>query len=176
MTTGKYNSFYVSPKRFWDQIQLVIGTEKDVHIRREVIALYMYALCDSSKSCDYMSGSKGEGFLFYWSDLDIMISSPSSEISMESFHYKCAYKATRNGCQPGFCKLIRCRAECDYFSRIEFLQMRQHIGFNVNFDQTNRGPCYSTNYPDGFDCCHALPVHPDSSNAFLKKNENKVLE
>lgn len=101
---------------------------------------------------------------------------PSSEISMESFHYKCAYKATRNGCQPGFCKLIRCRAECDYFSRIEFLQMRQHIGFNVNFDQTNRGPCYSTNYPDGFDCCHALPVHPDSSNVFLKKNENKVLE
>lgn len=120
-----------------------------------------------------MSGSKGEVFLCCWSDLDIMISSPSPEISMESFHYDCAYIATKNGCQPGFCKLIRCRAEYDYFSRIEFLQMIQHIGLNVKFDQTNQGPCYSTNYPDGFDCCHALLVHPDSSNVFLKKMETK---
>lgn len=60
LTSGKNNPFYVNPKYFWDQLQLVIDTEEDVHIRREVIELYVYALFDSSKSCDYMSGSKGD--------------------------------------------------------------------------------------------------------------------
>lgn len=91
---------------------------------------------------------------------------------MESIHSECAYIATRKGCQPGFCKLIRRYAKCDYFSRIEFL--RQHVGFNANFDQTNRGPCYSTNYPSGFDRCVALPISHDSSNRFLKTFKTKI--
>lgn len=47
------------------------------------------------------------------------------------------------------------------------------MGFNANFDQTNHGPGYSTKYPDGFDRCVALPVHPDSSNVFLKTFQTK---
>ena len=151
---------------------MVIGTEEDVHIRREVITLYMYALCVSN-SCDYMSGSKGEGFLFSWSDVDVMLSAPSPQISMGSFHPDCAFIATRNGCQPGFCKLISCHAEWDYFSRIWFLYLRQQTNINVNFDLTNRGPSFSTNYPGGFDRCYALPLHPDSSNVFLKTFQTK---
>uniref|UniRef100_A0A8W8I4C1 Mab-21-like HhH/H2TH-like domain-containing protein n=1 Tax=Magallana gigas TaxID=29159 RepID=A0A8W8I4C1_MAGGI len=172
LNSRKYDPFYINPKYFWEQLQLVIGTEEDVHIRREVITLYMYALCGSN-SCDYMSGSKGEGFLFYWSDVDVMLSTPSPQISMDSFHPGCAFIATRNGCQPGFCKLIQCHAKCDYYSRTGFLQLRQQMNFNVNFDLTNRGPSFSTNYPDGFDRCHALPIHPDSSNVFLKTFQTK---
>lgn len=55
--SGQYNPFYINPKDFWDQQQLAIGTEEDVHIRREVIALYMNALCGLN-SCDYMSVRK----------------------------------------------------------------------------------------------------------------------
>ncbi|XP_065944800.1 uncharacterized protein [Magallana gigas] len=172
LNSRKYDPFYINPKYFWEQLQMVIGTEEDVHIRREVITLYMYALCGSN-SCDYMSGSKGEGFLFYWSDVDVMLSTPSPQISMDSFHPGCAFIATRNGCQPGFCKLIQCHAKCDYYSRTGFLQLRQQMNFNVNFDLTNRGPSFSTNYPDGFDRCHALPIHPDSSNVFLKTFQTK---
>lgn len=123
-------------------------------------------------------------FLFYWSDLDIMISLPSPEISMEPFPSpeislepfpsECAYIAKREGCQAGFCKLNRRDAEGDYYSRIEFLHLKQNVGFNANFDQTNRGPCYSTNYPDGFDRCVALPIHCDSSNEFLKTFKTKI--
>lgn len=137
LTSGKYNPLYINPKYFWDQLQFVIGTKEDVQIRREVIELYVNAYRLSTCS-EYISGSKGEGFLFYWSDLDIMISKlPPEVISMESFHNDCDYIATRNGCQPGFCKLIRWR-ECDYYSRIKFLHLIQHVGFNANFDQTNR--------------------------------------
>uniref|UniRef100_A0A8W8I376 Mab-21-like HhH/H2TH-like domain-containing protein n=2 Tax=Magallana gigas TaxID=29159 RepID=A0A8W8I376_MAGGI len=173
LSSERYNPLYINPKKCWDQLQLVIGTEEDVHIRREVNALYVYAFC--LPSCrEYLSGSKGEGFLFPWSDLDIMVSKlPPEEISMESFHNDCAYIATTNGCKPGFCKLIQSYAKCDYYSRVEFLQLKQHAGFNVNFDQTIRGPCYSTNFPDGFDCCYALPVHPDSSNVFLRTFKTK---
>eukprot|EP00105_Crassostrea_gigas_P035705 XP_019919853.1 PREDICTED: uncharacterized protein LOC109617696 [Crassostrea gigas] len=177
------NSERCNPKNFWDQLQSVIGTEEDIQIRREVIALYVYAN-RSSTYCEYMSGSKGEGFLFYWSDLDIMISLPSPEISMEPFPSpeislepfpsECAYIAKREGCQAGFCKLNRRDAEGDYYSRIEFLHLKQNVGFNANFDQTNRGPCYSTNYPDGFDRCVALPIHCDSSNEFLKTFKTKI--
>nr|XP_034325530.1 uncharacterized protein LOC109617696 [Crassostrea gigas] len=165
------NPFYINPKNFWDQLQLVIGTEEDVHIRREVIALYVYAL--RSTSCEYMTGSKGDGFFFYWSDLDMMLSTPYPEISMESVHPECALIATRNGCQPGFCKLIQSSTNSDYYSRIEFLIFRQNVAFNVNFDETNHGPCFSTNYPDGYDRCYALSVHPDYSNAFLKTFKTK---
>lgn len=105
---------------------MAIGTDEDVHIRREVIAPYMNALCGLN-SCDYMSGSKGEGFLFYWSDVDIMLSTPSPEISMELFHPDCAFVATRHGCQPGFCKQIQCHAKCDYYSRIGFLQIKKEM-------------------------------------------------
>lgn len=171
-TSKRCKQFYINPKIFWDQLQLVIGSEEDVHIRREVIELYVYALRGST-SWEYMSGSKGDGFSFYWSDLDIMLSTPSPEISMESFHPECRLIATRNCCQPGFCKLIQSGTNLDYYSRIEYLLFRQNVASNVNFDQTNHGPCFSTNYPDGYDRCYALSVHPDYSNAFLKTFKTK---
>nr|XP_034326957.1 uncharacterized protein LOC117689513 [Crassostrea gigas] len=92
---------------------------------------------------------------------------------MELFHPDCAFVATRNGCQPGFCKLIQCYAKCDYYSRIGYLELKKQMNFNINFDQTNRGPCFSTNYPEKFDRCYAIPVHPDSTNVFLKTFQTK---
>uniref|UniRef100_A0A8W8I3D5 Uncharacterized protein n=1 Tax=Magallana gigas TaxID=29159 RepID=A0A8W8I3D5_MAGGI len=58
--TSVINPYYISPMYFWNQLQLVVGSEEDVHIRREVIALYVYALRDSTAcQCQYISGSKG---------------------------------------------------------------------------------------------------------------------
>ncbi|XP_052702548.1 uncharacterized protein LOC128179091 [Crassostrea angulata] len=171
--TSEINPYYISPIYFWNQLQLAVGSEEDVHIRREVIALYVYALRDSTAyQCQYISGSKGEGFLFDWSDLDVLLSTPFPKISMESFHPKCELIATRNGCKPGFCKLTRFGIKW-YWSRIQFLLLRQTVAINVNFDQRNHGPCFSTNYPDGFDRCHAIVIHPDSSNVFLQTFETK---
>lgn len=91
-----------NPNLFWNKLQLVIGTNEDVQIRREVNEMYMYALNVSHQTCEYMSGSKGEGFLFSWSDIDVMASRILFTISMESSHSECFYVATRSGCQPGF--------------------------------------------------------------------------
>lgn len=150
-----------------------MGTEEDVHIRREVTKLYMHSLC-ASQSCDYMSGSKGEGFLYSWSDLDITISEIDLNINIDSMHKECAYIGLRKECQPGFCKVLQsyssCKKNCkyNYLSRITFLQINQELRFYTNSDQINRGPCFSTKYQEGYGFCYALPVHPDSSNKFLK--------
>lgn len=167
---------YRNPDLLWKPLQFVVGTEEDVQIRREVVALYMHTLCDDN-TCDYTSGSKGEGFLLSWSDVDIMVSLPTLNISMEARHNDCEFIAFRYGCQPGFCKLLHSNKSTQYlFSRIMFLQERQKINYNKNFDLTNRGPSFSTKYPGGFDRCYAFPLHPDSSNTFLKKNSDKILE
>lgn len=163
-----------NPNLFWKKLQLVIGTNEDVQIRREVNEMYMYALNVSHQTCEYMSGSKGEGFLFSWSDIDVMASRILFTISMESSNSECFYVATRSGCQPGFCRIRKTlnddRNVCYYYflSRGTFISSIEKQHFNENVDHTNRGPCLSTKYPDGFDRCVALPVHIDSSNRFLK--------
>lgn len=43
-----------NPNYFWKQLQLVIGTNEDVQIRREVNEMYMYALNVSHQTCEYM--------------------------------------------------------------------------------------------------------------------------
>lgn len=168
----------LSPNHFWKQLQLVIGTEEDVHIRREVNDIYMYALNSSYHTCEYMSGSKGEGFRFSWSDIDVMGSDLTYNISMESLNNECNYVATRSGCEPGFCQILEMpngdrNAQCYFLSRIKFIQSIQQQHFNKNVDHTNRGPCLSTKYPKGFDWCRALPLHIDSSKKFLKNFHTK---
>lgn len=168
----------LSPHHFWKQLQLVIGTKEDVHIRREVNDIYMYALNSSHHICEYMSGSKGEGFLFNWSDIDVMASDLTYSVCLESFHDECNYLATRIGCQPGFCQILEIpsadrNAQCYFLSRINFIQSIQQQHFNQNVDHTNRGPCLSTKYPRGFDRCRALPIHIDSSKKFLKNFHTK---
>lgn len=96
-----------------------------------------------------------------------------------TMHKECVYIGLRKKCQPGFCKVLQsynsCKKNCkyNYLSRITFLQINQELRFNTNSDQINRGPCFSTKYPEGFDLCYALPVHPDSSNKFLKTFQTK---
>lgn len=63
-TRGKLNLQNRSPEHFWERLQLAVGTEEDVHIRREVNAIYMNSLC-ASQSCDYMSGTKVKDFRFH---------------------------------------------------------------------------------------------------------------
>lgn len=93
--TKKFNIHCETSEQFWSQLLVLIGTEENVQIRRDVNDIYTYALCDNTKTCDYMSGSKGEGFLFPWSDIDIMQSIVGQTISMETFHYKCKFTAKR---------------------------------------------------------------------------------
>lgn len=177
--TKKFNIHCKTPEQFWSQLLVLIGTEEDVQIRRDVNDIYTYALCDDTKTCDYMSGSKGEGFLFPWSDIDIMLSLVGQTISMETFDNKCKFTAKRTGCQTGFCKLLinnnnneGCLQDF-YLSRVEYLKSRLRNNFNKNFDFTSRGPCLSTKYPGEFDRCYAFPIHPDSCVSFLKTFQTK---
>lgn len=122
----KFNIHCETSEQFWSQLLVLIGTEEDVQIRRDVNDIYTYALCDNQKTCDYMSGSKGEGFLFPWRDIDIMQSLVRQTISMETFHDECMFTAKKTGCRAGFCKLllnnnedIR-RLQDFYLSRIKY--------------------------------------------------------
>lgn len=89
-------------------------------------------------------------------------------------------KALKKGCQRGFCKLLQaynsCKKNCkySYLSRVTNVQINQKLRLNTNSVQINQGPCFSTKYPVGFDLCHALPVHPDSSKKFLKTFQTKL--
>lgn len=169
----QHELFDSNPNDFWKKLQFVIGTKEDVQIRRDVNEIYMYALNSSHQTHEYMSGSKGEGFLFSWSDIDVMASRIIYPISMEPLHGECNYVAKRSGCQPGFCHILEIsngdkNVQNCFLSRGAFIRSIQKQHFNENVDHTNRGPCLSTKYPDGFDRCIALPIHIDSSNRFLK--------
>lgn len=171
--------FVMEPEfqNFWEQLNLAVGTEEDVKIRREVNELYVYALGESQRYREYLGGSQGEGFRFPWSDIDIMRSLIRYYVYIDSLHNECAFVAKSNGCQPGFCRLIFIddgnvkSAQKHCFSRHFYLQKVKQISFNGNFDRTIRGPCFSTKYPTGLDSCDAFQVHPDSSNKFLKTFE-----
>lgn len=63
-TRGKLNLQNRSPEHFWERLQLAVGTEEDVHIRREVSAVYMYSLC-AFQSCDYCLGAKVKDSCFH---------------------------------------------------------------------------------------------------------------
>lgn len=124
-------------------------------------------------------GSQGEGFRLPWSDIDVMRSMIRYYVYIDSLHNKCTFVAKRNGCQPGFCRLIVIddgnvkSAPKHCFSRLFYLHKVKQISINGNFDRTIRGPCFSTKYPSGLDSCDSLPVHPNSSNKFLKTFQTK---
>lgn len=133
-------------QNFWEQLNLAVGTEEDVKIRREVNELYVYALGESQRYREYLGGSQGEGFRLPWSDIDIMRSLIRYYVYIDSLHNECAFVAKSNGCQPGFCRLIFIddgnvkSAQKHCFSRHSYLQKVKQISFNGNFDRTIRGP------------------------------------
>lgn len=110
---------------------------------------------------DYITGSRGEGFHFDWSDIDILHSSITDYVSVGngSKHAECNYKAIDEDCHPGYCKLLyKTRNEHTdvkrrYLSRISFLNEKMCLSFNTNSDIHFHGPCVSTAYgnENGFD-------------------------
>lgn len=130
--TKKFNIHCETSEQFWSQLLVLIGTEEDVQIRRDVNDIYTYALCDNQKTCDYMSGSKGEGFLFPWRDIDIMQSLVRQTISMETFHNECMITAKKTGCQAGFCKLLlnnnKDKNFCEIFIYLELSTCKHGCG------------------------------------------------
>lgn len=91
-----------------------------------------------------------------------------------------AFVQKKSGCQPGYCRLIQIddgNVSEHCFSRLLFyLQKVKRISINGNFDRTIRDSCFfKTKYPTGLDSFDALPVHPDSSNKFVKIFQTKTL-
>lgn len=96
-------------------------------------------------------------------------------------HPRCKYIAIDKDCQPGYCKLLyRARSEHTdvkyrYLSRDSFLDEKIYFSINSNSDIHVHRPCVSTAHgnQNGFDDCHAIPIHIDFSNAFLKNFSTK---
>lgn len=91
----------------------------------------MKVMCANKKNNDYFTGSRGEGFHFDWSDIDILKSSLSNYVSMDNglmqSNLYCAYLAIETDCQPGYCKLFFIdrsgrsnQKEYQYSSRVTF--------------------------------------------------------
>lgn len=132
----------------------------------------MKVMCANQKNRDYFTGSRGEGFHFDWSDIDILKSSITNYVFMENglmqSNVKCVYLAIENDCQPGYCKLFFVdrsgrsnQKEYQYISRVVFLNRRKRFTSNLNPDHYIHGPCISSKHWYGIDVCNALPIHPD---------------
>lgn len=101
---------------------------------------------------DYFTGSRGEGFHFDWSDIDILSTSIAEYVSMDNglMHPRCKYIAIDKDCQPGYCKLLyRTRSEHTdvkyrYLSRDSFLDEKIYFSINSNSDIHVHRPCVST--------------------------------
>lgn len=96
----------------------------------------MKVMCANKKNRDYFTGSRGEGFHFDWSDIDILKSSLSNYVSMDSglmqSKLNCEILAIEKDCPPGYCKLCfrdisGCsnQMEYQYISRVTFLNQRK---------------------------------------------------
>lgn len=115
----------------WKILQYVVHTEQQVRTLRECLDLYIRVIRTHETMCDYFLGSRGDGFYFKWSDIDILKSLITDYIYMPVIpfgwcdfelmrtlprdydsrgngpvqpHFK--YIAIDNECQPGFCKLL----------------------------------------------------------------------
>lgn len=68
----------------------------------------MKVMCANKKNRDYFTGRRGEGFHFDWSDIDILKSSLSNYVSMDSglmqSKLNCEILAIEKDCQPGYCR------------------------------------------------------------------------
>lgn len=56
----------------WKILQYVVHTEQQVRTLRECLDLYMKVMRAHETMCDYFLGSRGDGFHFKWSDIDIL--------------------------------------------------------------------------------------------------------
>lgn len=173
----------VNAVELWRCLQIVIYTEQQLQSLRECLHLYMKVIGPNDTFRDYITGSRGEGFHFDWSDIDILSTSIAEYVSMDNglMHPRCKYIAIDKDCQPGYCKLLyRARSEHTdvkyrYLSRDSFLDEKIYFSINSNSDIHVHGPCVSTAHgnQNGFDDCHAIPIHTDFSNAFLKNLTTK---
>jgi hypothetical protein len=163
-------------EELWKFLEIVIGTKEEVQMRRDIMELYEEVKNIPHQLREYISGSSKEGFQFYWSDLDVMISFSYCNVVIQDkgcSNTKCVYIATDTDCQPGFCKLLPyCSKNVDdsmWISRIDFLNERMKCSINSNDDVRSKGPCITTTYAVGFDMCYAFPIDPISSNEFLQR-------
>lgn len=176
----------------WKILQNVVHTEQQVRTLREYLGLYMKVIRPDDNIRDYFSGSRGDGFCFKWSDIDILKSLITDYVPMIPFGWndidtdivrsllsdlqpQSKYVAIDNGCQPGYCKLI-CMArrkladgKYQYLHRPSFLNERRRLSYNSNPDKHIHGPCVSTVHGSGLDNCYAFPIYPKFSNEFLKR-------
>lgn len=141
----------------------------EVHVRREVNKYYVLAIENMEKKC-FVSGSRGEGFQFDWSDIDLMSPLLRQTVFMESLHHECNLTARREGCSPGFCKVFFTNANNNYgtcYSRnLAFKMIQDKWKLELkNISLTIHGPCVQTY---NYDVCYALPIHPDSSKEFFE--------
>ncbi|XP_048733921.1 uncharacterized protein LOC125650022 [Ostrea edulis] len=107
-------------RELWRFLEIVIGTENDVQIRRNVLELFMEVKNASQVTRFYFSGSRNEGFIFPWSDIDVMTTCLAWEVVIQGKGYTntdSLFQASDVDCQPGFCKLLRnpdcCRCSTD---------------------------------------------------------------
>lgn len=66
----------------WKFLQIVIHTEQQIRSLRECLNLYMKVIGPKTTTRDYITGSRGEGFHFDWSDIDILHSSITDYVSV----------------------------------------------------------------------------------------------
>lgn len=137
-----------NPKDVWDLLQIPIGTEMEVHVRREVNKYYVFAIENMEKKC-FVSGSRGEGFQFDWSDIDLMSPLLRQTIYMESLHHECTLTAQREGCSPGFCKVFFTNADNNYGTcnsrNIAFQMIQDKWKLELkNISLKIHGPCVQT--------------------------------
>ncbi|XP_056020429.1 uncharacterized protein LOC125649625 isoform X2 [Ostrea edulis] len=179
LTSENHSLFIKDMEELWKCLEIVVGTEDEVQMRRDVMEVYQEVKNVAYHTRDYISGSNSEGFNFFWSDLDVLFSCLNLNVVIHCKgcpNTKCAFIATDADCQPGFCKLLPYSYSCSKpvddgvcVSRIQYLNDRVKNLINKNVDARNDGPCITTNYPTGFDMCPALPIDTISSNQFLRR-------
>jgi hypothetical protein len=172
-------------EELWEFLELVIGTQDEVQIRRDVMTLYEEVKNVRYHAWDYISGSRKEGFDFLWSDNDVMLSLSYMNVVMQNqgcSNIKCTFIAIDADCQPGFCKLLpfsyifsQSINDDMCYSRFNFLTKRMKYLTNTDNSIGIKGPCITTtDAVGGFDLCSAFPIDPTSSNELVRRFPTKV--
>lgn len=105
---------------FWKLLQGVNKSEEHVRVYREYLELYLKIKHGNKTERHYFSGSRGEGFQFSFSDIDILHSLIINYVATDTMHQECNIIAIQNKCQPGYCVLLYIRRSgltvlsCDY--------------------------------------------------------------
>lgn len=172
-------TFNINAMDLWKLLQDVIKSEELVRVYREYLELYLKIKHTNKTERHYFSGSRGEGFQFSFSDIDILHSLIMNYVATDTMHKECNIIAIQKECQPGHCVLFFIRRSgstilgIDYIERSTFLEERKSVSKNGRSDEHIHGPCNSLNYPNAYDRCSAFPIHPDFSNKFLQSFSTK---